>query len=252
MTLLLTVSAAAQAPSPASRPTTPEFLSNYHFHLAAAKLSGDDQRFSWDTHFGGDLDLIDYVSGRLNIVADYNAVLGSEFRAFDPNQGNYTLEASLSGRAGATEIAAVFHHVSRHLSDRSKRLAIDWNIVGVRVLRQMDAAGWAIDTQAFGGGATKHDYVDYTWTGSVDVQLRRPIRERLGAFVHGTGELFGVDPRIAGRDAQAGGRLEGGVRISGRAAVVELFVGLERRVDAYPLDRAAQRWAMAGFRLVSQ
>ena len=34
----------------------------------------------------------------MNVLVDYEAMLGSEFRPFDPNQGNYTLEASASVR----------------------------------------------------------------------------------------------------------------------------------------------------------
>ncbi|MGE3512645.1 MAG: hypothetical protein AB7N65_27590 [Vicinamibacterales bacterium] len=46
-------------------------------------------------------------------------------------------------------------------------------------------------------------------------------------------------------------RIEVGVRLIGDAAAIELFGGFERRVDAYPLDWAPRRWALAGFRLVS-
>jgi len=57
---------------------------------------------------------------------------------------------------------------------------------------------------------------------------------------------------IAGRGMQRAGRLEAGVRFSGRAGGVELFAGFERRTDADPIDRAPQHWAFAGFRFVSQ
>jgi hypothetical protein len=33
---------------------------------------------------------------------------------------------------------------------------------------------------------------------------------------------------------------------------MELFAGVERRVDADPLDRLPKEWALAGFRLVSR
>ena len=75
--------------------------------------------------------------GRLSGIVEYEAILGDEFRAFDPNQSCYTLEVSSSYRIKATEIAGVFHHVSRHLSDRSKTFPIAWNMAGARVLRQL-------------------------------------------------------------------------------------------------------------------
>ena len=112
-------------------------MSRTDFHLNAAWLgtqvgetSGDetpageppaDKRFAWDTFWGGSIDFIDYVNGRIGIVIDYEAVLGREFQLFDPNQGNYTLEASSSARIDDdNEVVALFHHVSRHLSDRTK------------------------------------------------------------------------------------------------------------------------------------
>jgi len=42
------------------------------------------------------------------------------------------------------------------------------------------------------------------------------------------------------------------VRVNGRGGAIELFAGVERRLDADPLDRLPQRWAVAGFRLLSR
>src|SRR4051812_17644646 len=131
------VPAAAQptsgAPAPAQASTATEFLPRYTFHLAAEHLSSDDRQFVWDTNFGGELDLVDCVAGRATFVANYQAILGEQFRRFDPNQGNYILGGSLSLRPRGFEVAAVFHHESRHLSDRVKRQAVDWNMLGARV-----------------------------------------------------------------------------------------------------------------------
>ena len=244
----------AQAPllKPEAAPASADLLSNYNFHLSADALNIDDPRFSWQTHFGGDFDLVDYVKGRANILIDYEAVLGDQLRLFDPNQGNYTLEASGSARVNGTEVAGVLHHVSRHLSDRPKDFAIAWNVLGVRVLRQASAAGVAMELQGSAGKVIERAFVDYAWTADADVVLRRPIAPRVGVFAHGFGQLIGVDHAIAGRDARQGGRLEGGVRLNGRGGAVELFAGLERRIDADPLDGLSQRWLFAGFRFVSR
>ena len=59
-------------------------------------LFSEDPRFVWDANFGGELDMVDYGRGRATFVANYQTILGSEFRAFDPNQGNYILEGSTS------------------------------------------------------------------------------------------------------------------------------------------------------------
>jgi hypothetical protein len=46
--------------------------------------------------------------------------------------------------------------------------------------------------------------------------------------------------------------VEAGVRINGRAGAIELFAGVERRVDADPIERLSRRWGIWGFRLLSK
>lgn len=253
--LTLVPAASAQLTQPpgfAPAPAQPDFFTRYDFHLSAARLNIDDPRFVWDTHFGGDLDVVDYVTGRLSMLVDYEAVLGDQFRVFDPNQGNYTLEASASVRAAGTEIAGVFHHVSRHLGDRPKRFPIAWNVLGARVMRRVDLDGTTADITVGGGRLVQHSTVDYTWTGSLDLLIRRPINQRIGVFARGTGEMFGTDPLLSTRGRLTGGKAEGGVRINGRAGALELFAGYQRRIDADPIDFQHRDWALAGFRLLSK
>ena len=238
--------------TPIPAPAEPEFLSRYDFQLSAAALNTDLAPFKWETHFGGNIDLYDYVFGRTSIVADLEAVLGNEFRPFDPNQNNYSLEASTSARIGTTEVAAVFHHVSRHLSDRPKRFPVAWNLLGARVLQRVETNGFTFDIVATGGKIVQNSFVDYTWIGDLDLLVRRPLTPTVGVFARGIGEGYLVDQTLAGRDHQLGGRFEVGLRLSGRAGALELFAGGERRVDADPIDRMARDWAIAGFRLVSK
>jgi hypothetical protein len=240
------VAQTSETPAP-----SPGFLTQYDFHLTGYALAIDDARFSWDTHFGGEVDLVDYRFGRSSIAADYEAVLGDEFRIFDPNQSYYALEASSSYRAGRTEIVGVFHHVSRHLSDRPKRFAIAWNVIEVRVKRQFGGEGLRVDVQAEAGKVVQHSWVDYSWTGDADVMIRKAVARRVGLFAHGYGELFGVED-ASPRGTQRGGRLEAGVRFDGRAGALELFAGVERRLDADPVERVPQRWGIAGFRLLGR
>jgi hypothetical protein len=238
--------AAAQAPPPARV----EFLTRYDFHLSAAALSNDDQRFSWDTHFGGELDAVDYTFGRTSFRLDYQAVLGNEIRAFDPNQGNYVLEASTSLRAKGAEVALVFHHKSRHLGDRDKTVPVAWNLLGVRVLKSASTGAATIDMELGAGRVTQHSFVDYRWIGDTDVVVRRPLVRRASAYVRGSGELLGVDAAMNDRRAQAGGLVETGVRLKGEKGAIDLFLGYERRADAAPLDLRPQTWIFLGFRLV--
>jgi len=247
LTLLLTPPAAAQQPIAA--PQKPDFLSRYDFHLSAASLGTDDPRFSWDTYFGGDVDVVDYVAGRTSVLIDYEAVIGSQLRAFDPNQGIYTLELSSSLRTAGTEVAAIFHHVSRHLSDRAKDFPIAWNVLGVRVLRHAALGSTTIDADADAGRITERAYVDYTWVADADVVVRRQIASRAGVYGRGSGHLIGVASTPLLRHNQSGGAVEAGVRLIGGDGVAELFAGFERRIDADPLDFQPQQWLMVGFRL---
>ena len=252
--LMLGLSGRAWAQAPAPAPSGPEFLPRSQFHLGANSLAveTDDERFSWDGYFGGSVDVVDYVKGRSSIFVDYHPVLGSEFRPFDPNQAYYVLEVSSSYRAGETEIAVVFHHVSRHLSDRSKEFAIAWNVLGARVMRQAAASGFTIAARVGGGAIVQHSFVDYQWTADADVTIRREITPRVGAFVHGSVEVFAVDGSEPARGSQRGGRVEAGVRINARGGALELFAGVERRIDADPIDRLPRSWGLAGFRLLSK
>ena len=255
--------AAAQQLQPvvAPAPPAPEFLTRYDFHMSVTSLMTSsptpapavpDERFSWDTHFGGSFDIADFVVARLGVVVDYQAVLGSEYRNFDPNQANYALEGFISARVGGMEVAGIFHHESRHLSDRPKPFAVAYNEVGGRVMGHRTLGATTVDVDLEGGRAVQHSYVDYTWLGEGHVLLRHPLNTRVGLFAHGSGQVFAVDETVVRRGAQAGGLVEAGVRLTGRAGALEIFAGYERRVDADPLDRLPQRWGLAGFRLLSR
>lgn len=244
-------SAAAQQPEP-NPPATPEFMARYDFHLSAVGLVNDDDRFTWDTHWGGDVDLVDYVVGRAKVLVDYEALLGSEFRAFDPNQGNYTLEVSGSGRVKGTELAGVFHHVSRHVSDRPKRFAIAWNVAGLRLLRRISTGQTTVDLRAEGGKVVQHAFVDYAWIGGGELRIDRAVRPRVGVFGRAAGEVFGVNPDLSTRGNQTGGLVEGGIRLTGPGGALELYGGWEKRVDADQIEGLPERWAFAGFRLVNR
>ncbi len=247
---LIAVPAAAQPPL-AETPVTPQFMSRYDFHLSAAGLVVDDDRFTWDTHLGGDFDLVDYVRGRMTFVADYQALLGSEFRPFDPYEGNYTLEAASSLRVGRAEFVGVLHHVSRHVGDRPKRPAIAWNELDLRLLHQFAVSGVTIDVRAEAGKVIARAAVDYSWTSNLDLTIRRAMNPAVGAFGRASGQLIGlIDP--SDRKRQRGGRLEGGLRLSGQGGALELFLGVERVIDADPFDGLTRQWAFAGFRLVTK
>jgi hypothetical protein len=233
----------------AEPPSSPQFLTRFDFEIVANALSGGDPHFSWDTHWAGNFDFVDYVYGRLTFEADYQAILGSEFRPFDPYQGNYTLSAAASYRRGSNEYVLIFRHVSRHLSDRPKRDSVAMNAWIVRMLKRVERRGATIDVTGNIGPVVARAWLDYTWLGNIDVMVRRRLTPVVGWYAHGFGETYGVDEDVAGRGQQWGARIEAGVRLNGRGGALDLFGGFERMIDADPLERVTRQWALAGIRL---
>lgn len=246
--------AAAQtaAPAPQAAGTTGvQFLPRFDFVLGLDHLVSDDPRFVWDARFGGEIDLVDFGRGRAAFAAEYQAMLGEQYRPFDPNQGNYTLEGALSARARGVELGGVFHHVSRHLSDRPKRQAVDWNMVGARVQGAVVRGRTTLDTRVDVRRAVQRSFVDYVWEVDARARGRVGVAARTAVIAGGGVRVLGVDgSRDRGTQYGVGG--EGGVRLEGRGAAVELFVGAERRIDPYQLEFGTGSWVSVGFRLVGR
>lgn len=242
---------AQTVPAPDDSTRGVEFLPRTLFHMTAERLSGDDPRLVWDTHFGGELDLVEYGRGRFTFVGDYEAILGEELRTFDPNQGSYILAGAASARARGTEFAAVFHHQSRHLSDRAKEEPVDWNMLGGRVRRRFLVREATLDARADLRGVIKKSFVDYSWELDGAVRSDVIVGAHTGVMASGGVRVLGVDGS-RNRGTQIGYRVEGGVRFTGRAGAIELFVAAERRIDPFPLESGTAHWASAGFRLLSR
>jgi hypothetical protein len=246
------VLAALPASAQETIPSKTEFMSRYDFHISMKALSSDDRRFGWIGNVGGDMDLLDYVKGRASLLAEYEVVLGDELRPFDPNQGNYTFEGSTSWRLHKTEFAGVFHHLSRHLSDRTKVPAVAINSIEGRVLRRFRAGGFAFDTAAGAGKVVEHAFLDYTWRAFGTLGASHSLNGLFDWYSRTSVESFGTDAAIAGRtNKPTNGQIETGLRLKGKRGRVELFGGWEHRADAYPLERTGRSWAFAGFRLAS-
>jgi hypothetical protein len=251
----LALAAAGAAPAyaqaePVASPPGVEFFSRFDFHVSMEHLFSEDRRYVWDADFGGELDMIDYGRGRATFVANYETILGSEFRAFDPNQGNYTLEGSASVRAGAVDAAAVFHHVSRHLSDRPKRFPVDWNMIGVRIAGATTRGSTALRGRVDVRGVIQKTYVDYNWEVETAGAARLAVHPRVSLVSNGVVRVVGVDGS-RDRGVQYGLRGEGGVRLAGRGAALELFVAAERRLDPHQLEFSTVTWVTTGFRISS-
>ena len=252
VTMILASVASSVSAQTTNRGPTVSFLPRSAFHMNAEHLGGiDDPRFTWDANLGGELDLVDYTSGRFIFAANYQAILGEELKLFDPNQGNYTLQGALTARVKRVEAGLVFHHLSRHLGDRANTQPVDWNMLGGRLSQVFLVNGTLIDVQGDLRWTIQHSFVDYTWELDTHVRVDRLLKPSVGVLAAGSFRHLGVDG-TAGRDGQNGFRAEGGVRFEGSGGAVELFVGAERRIDPYPLEFGTATWMTAGFRLLSR
>lgn len=248
--VLAVVPARAQR-TPAPKSDKPAFMPRYTFNLAGAALSSDDEAFSGDIHFGGEIEIVDYGIGRAAFLADYQAVLGSEFRPFDPNQGNYLLDLSGSVRTPGVELVGVFHHMSRHRSDRYKRFPIAWNMLQARALCRFEVNGNTIDLRADVGKVVAQTYVDYSCEGDLELTVRHQVTPYVGLYAKALGQTIGVDSEALGRTRQDGGRIEGGFRFTGgKQGGLELYVGYEKMIDASLITFEPREWAFADFRIV--
>ncbi len=250
------VPAAAQTTSPANPPQNASgagvrLFTGSAFRMGIEHLASDSEDFVWEGNFGGRIDFLDWDRGRATFVANYQVVMGEEFKAFDPNQGNYILGFSGSHRVGANDVSGVFHHESRHLSDRFKVQPVDWNMVGARLTRRTTVRALLLDAEGQFLGVIQKSFVDYSW--EADGRLRGDVvlRPNLGVLLNVDLRVFGVDGS-RDRGTQTGIRAEGGIRIGGEGAALELFVAAERRVDPVVLEVGTRSFAMVGFRLLSR
>ena len=247
----LALVAGAVWPAAAQTSSGVEFVPRTLFHMSGERLSGDDPRFVWEANLGGEIDFVDYRRGRLTFVANYQVGMGDELRRFDPNQGNYILEGSASVRMPVVELAGVFYHQSRHLSDRPKEQAVDWNMLGVRARHAWIAGATHVDARADLRGTVQRTFVDYRWELDGRVRADQVLRPGVGLMASGALRHLGVDGS-RNRGGQTGFRAEGGVRFDGSAGAIEVFLAGERRIDPYPLEFTTATWFMAGFRFLSR
>jgi hypothetical protein len=93
--------------------------------------------------------------------------------------------------------------------------------------------------------------VDYSWELDAAVRSDVKVRPWIGLLAAADVRYLGVDGS-QNRGNQTGYKIEGGVRIEGRAGAIELFVAGERRIDPYPVEVGVAQWFVAGFRLMNR
>ena len=245
-----------RAQSPAPPPPAPEFLTRYDFHLAA-NVAGDraTTRFSWDDAFRRRSRSWSTTSSAApSMLVDYQAVLGSEFRPFDPNQGNYMLEASSSFRAPARRKSPACSTTSRGISATGQARSRSPGTCSARArLRRVDVG--RRHGRRYGGAGVRRRSIPTsttrgspTWTSSIrraDHRARRRVRARARRRVRRRRQR----PTGARRPAGASRPACASTAAPARWSCLPASSGAST-----PIRSIAWRsdWAIAGFRLVSR
>lgn len=220
--------------------------------LAAIRYAETEPQFKWSGWIGGGLGLVRLGGAVLRVDADVETIIGAEKRAFDANQANYHLEASGRGAWGATEVQVFYHHVSRHLVDRPKTQAVDWNVLGVRVGRRI-AGALPVRVRVGVGRATLASLVGYRWELTGRAQAERALggRASTGAL-YADADLRFVEAEASAafpRDSFLDARLEAGLRLRRGERQASLFAAFERRNDVFLLEPGARSRVLFGLRL---
>ena len=228
---------ASEAESSGEAPLFPEF----GLHVMWSRYAPTETDLHWTSWIGGSVGFFRLGETSVYGSAEVETLAGNSRRGIDATQVAYEFELGLRRRHRDWLFEGFFHHVSRHLVDREKEQAVDWNLLGVRVLKQIPT-GLGVPVRAGGsiGFATLSSGVGYEFvmTGRLEADLWQ--RKNAGVYLRLGARLVALDPEeplLRGNFVdlmiETGGRLARGDRMG------ELFVAYERRNDVY-LDRPAK------------
>ena len=220
---------------------TPDFLTRYDFHLSAAALERRSAIFVGHA-FRRRARHRRLRRRRASVLIDYEAVLGNQLSGLRSESGQLHPRDVGVGSRGRQDRSRRLLPPRVAAPQRSARrtVAIAWNVLG-RAGAAPGVVGRLDDRSAASsaGYVTERAYVDYRWIGHADVAFAVPAEHpRRASSRTASGQLFGLDPTVCRRaSARQGGRVEGGVRSERRGpARSSSLSGLERRIDADPLD----------------
>jgi hypothetical protein len=246
--VLASVLALAGVASPAGAADRFELLPALSLQLEAARYAPVETDLYWTGTMGGGADVFAVSGVRAYIAGSVETIIGNTRRGFDATQANYDLETGAWWRIRGLTVNPFFHHVSRHLVDREKAPAVDWNILGLGVegaLGQRD--------RAHVGGRVGHTTLDsivgYRWEviGYGDVELYR--RGRMAVYGAAGARLVTIDPEpeLPRRDF-LDFAAEGGLRFLRETRVFEVFASYEHRNDVFLLVPGARDRGLFGIR----
>ncbi|MEO8499628.1 MAG: hypothetical protein ABI565_01840 [Vicinamibacteria bacterium] len=230
-----------------------KFLPFLGARLEAARYAPANEEFAWVGWIGATADLVERGKWSAYFNPAVETVLGHRVRSFEAVQANYSLEIGARVEVGRGRISPFFHHVSRHIQDRTKLQAVDWNFLGVSYTSPLPER-WKRRGGYSGsfGLATLSSGVHYKWEGraSIDVDLAR--KDERAVFALADVRYVGADPSIDfARGGFADVRVEAGVRRFQETSQFALFVAYEHRNDASITSSLVIDRTLLGFRIRS-
>ena len=241
-------------PSIGAAADSAKFLPFMGPQLEAARYSPANEEFAWVGWIGANVDLVEKGKWSAYFNPDVETILGHRVRSFEAVQANYSLEVGARRSVKRGRATAFFHHVSRHVQDRDKQQAIDWNFLGVRF-----DSPWPETWNRRGGFAasfgvaTLSSGVHYDWEGRLSGDIDVFRKETRAVFVMADLRHIGSAATPAfNRGGFTDVRAEIGFRQWAEARQFALFAAYEHRNDALiPRPLVIDR-ALFGFRIRGQ
>lgn len=231
-----------------------KFLPFMGARLEAVRYEPANEEFAWVGWIGATADVFEAGKWSGYFTPDVETVLGHRVRSFEAVQANYSLELGLRRDVGRAEVSTFFHHVSRHVQDRTKVQAVDWNFLGLRFEgplpeRWNRRGAFAASLSA----ATLTSGVQYAWEGRASIDLDVVRRDKRAVFALADVRYVGAKPSP---DFPRGGfadiRAEAGVRRFQESSQFALFLAYEHRNDALISRSLVIDRVLYGFRIRGQ
>jgi hypothetical protein len=221
-------------------------------HLMAARYAPSETDLRWTTWIGAGVAPIRFDETVFFATADIETTLGNERRAFDATQTNYHLQLGVRRHFRRLVGELYFDHVSRHVVDREKTRAVDWNALGARAGLDLGDAFLGVPTRvSLGiGHTTLESVVGYQLevTGGIESDLY----EWPGGTVYARARMRAVtvkEDADLDRGSFLDGSTEAGMRISRNSHFIEMFVSFEHRNDVLLLEASLRNRALFGIRI---
>ena len=229
---------------------TADLLPEISVHLRAARYVPARTDFHWQGWIGAGASLVRVGDTTAYVASDVETIIGNTRRAFDANQANYHLEAGIRQRAGRGTATLFFHHVSRHYVDRPKTQAVDWNLLGGRLVWPVRTGLRPVRATASLGHTTLASFVGYRWEAIVEIDAEPSRIGSAALFGRASVRVMTVEenPEIA-RGSFADASVEGGTRFTRDGRTLDVFAAVERRNDVRLEVAGRSDRALIGFRI---